>query len=112
MSRAIRDDPLPVSIGDEVEYYSTSASQWIPAKVQGYNVDGTFELDVKKSAQRSNVRRKGAAGGIEIARNGPQSIRTKAKDTVGQAGPEMIPFSYSYSSARGELLNCIKTSLF
>ena len=84
MSRALRDELSSVLIGDEVEYYSNSASQWIAAKVQGYNVDGTFELDVKKSAQRTNVRRKPAAFGIEIARNGPQSIRAMAKDIVGQ----------------------------
>ena len=101
MSRATREEPTPVLIGEEVEYYSTSASQWIPARVQGYNVDGTFELDVKKSAQRINVRRKGASAGIEIARNGPQSIRTKAKDTVAQVGcfliKEYIPIFHFYS---------------
>ena len=84
MSRSVRDDLSPVLVGDDVEYYSTSASQWIPARVQGLNADGTYELDVKKSAQRINVRRKGVTAGIEIARNGPQSVRIKAKDAVGQ----------------------------
>lgn len=44
------------SVGSKVEYYSESMNGWIQAVVRGHNPDGTYCLNIKKSAHASRVR--------------------------------------------------------
>ena len=89
-------------MGEDVEYYSTSAAQWIPARILGFNSDGTCILDVKKSAQRTNIRRKALRSSIDCARNGPQSVRQQAKEAVVQLSSDVSIQQY-FNSAAAEL---------
>eukprot|EP00292_Cryptomonas_paramecium_P012176 CAMPEP_0113724898 /NCGR_PEP_ID=MMETSP0038_2-20120614/39378_1 /TAXON_ID=2898 /ORGANISM="Cryptomonas paramecium" /LENGTH=292 /DNA_ID=CAMNT_0000654937 /DNA_START=17 /DNA_END=891 /DNA_ORIENTATION=- /assembly_acc=CAM_ASM_000170 len=46
-----------INVGDEVYYYSQSYEEWMQAKVEGINEDGSFELDIKSGAHPSLVRK-------------------------------------------------------
>jgi hypothetical protein len=43
-------------IGMRVEYYSDSLNGWVLSYVKGYNPDGTYQLNTKKSANASKIR--------------------------------------------------------
>jgi hypothetical protein len=56
-----------LKVGDRVEYYSQSYSEWLPAVVLQFNADGTVDLDVKQEASISNVRLVNADKKVEVS---------------------------------------------
>lgn len=58
----IEFNPSPVSeppfrVGEKVRYRSQTAGRWIDAKVEKINDDGTIDLNVRKKANPSNMKR-------------------------------------------------------
>lgn len=45
-------------VGEEVEYWSQTYKQWMPAKVSRLRDNGTYDLDVKKGAQPDKIRQR------------------------------------------------------
>ena len=49
-------DTVLYSVGTKVEYLSESVNGWIQSTVRGQNADGTYSLNIKKTAHPSRVR--------------------------------------------------------
>merc|ERR1712018_1061487 len=61
-------------LGAAVEYFSATQNCWVPAHVVAFHGDGTYDLDVKRSALPENIRWPAAASiGATIAERRPAS---------------------------------------
>jgi len=69
------------SANDVVEYYATSLSKWIPAKVVSTNTNGTYNLDCKPDVPADRVRmpRPMGSGPLSSLASVPESIASNAQ---------------------------------
>lgn len=79
----------PYHPGMEVEYYSTSLNQWIPARVlRGGHPHGTVDLDCKEGVEVARVRPpRGAAAGTGPGRGSPTGASGTSRGGAAAGGP-------------------------
>eukprot|EP00927_Polykrikos_kofoidii_P055544 TRINITY_DN49772_c0_g1_i1.p1 TRINITY_DN49772_c0_g1~~TRINITY_DN49772_c0_g1_i1.p1 ORF type:complete len:1095 (+),score=250.15 TRINITY_DN49772_c0_g1_i1:74-3286(+) len=72
----------PYTVGEVVEYYSTSQGSWILATVLQLNPSGTYNLDCKPDVPREKMRRRAPASGTPGSGPGSQAADFKIGDVV------------------------------
>ena len=81
------DNEKSYEVGASVEYFSATASSWIPARVQTVNTDGTYNLDCKPQVPKERIRALVAGGG-----GGHQAV--SSRDEGGSTFPAGAQVEY------------------
>lgn len=106
--------PMQFTVGEQVEYWSDTYQQWMPAEVRRVRDGGeAYDLSVKRGAQRHRIRPlRDAASSLAVEASAVASAAVAAAAAVanaasGQAGQSLAPLAGQQQQQDGDAMTAL-----